>query len=278
MMSPPPQSPLALLRRSPWFATLQPIIAQLDWSSWPSQADLAALTQQHQVCNRLGIPLRFADPSLEAPQADYETMTWLHGVVATRPNHWHDLFNLLCWLRWPQSKAALNALHWRALAHQVGKQRSPQRDAATLLDESGAILATCNPNLAAACRNQDWQTLFCDHRTAWGREITLLPIGHALLEKGLSPFIGIVAKTLLMPVSNAFFDTTLAEQSAQADAWCAALLDRDELQTTRSLAPLPVLGIPGWWPLQDEAFYADTRHFRAKRNCAYEENTGRCAR
>jgi hypothetical protein len=29
--------------------------------------------------------------------------------------------------------------------------------------------------------------------------------------------------------------------------------------------PLPVLGVPGWWPGQDEAFYLDQTVFRPKR-------------
>ncbi|HBZ06685.1 MAG TPA: DUF3025 domain-containing protein, partial [Massilia sp.] len=32
-----------------------------------------------------------------------------------------------------------------------------------------------------------------------------------------------------------------------------------------SFTPLPVLGVPGWWPEQDAAFYADTSVFRPKR-------------
>jgi hypothetical protein len=34
---------------------------------------------------------------------------------------------------------------------------------------------------------------------------------------------------------------------------------------TSCFTPLPVLGVPGWWSQQDEAFYADTSVFRAKR-------------
>jgi hypothetical protein len=30
------------------------------------------------------------------------------------------------------------------------------------------------------------------------------------------------------------------------------------------MAPMPVLGVPGWHRAQDEAFYDDPVHFRAK--------------
>jgi hypothetical protein len=35
--------------------------------------------------------------------------------------------------------------------------------------------------------------------------------------------------------------------------------------TTANFSPLPVFGIPGWWPQQDEAFYEDAFVFRPKR-------------
>ena len=40
----------------------------------------------------------------------------------------------------------------------------------------------------------------------------------------------------------------------------------DRLASPRDLAPLPVLGIPGWWPTNDApAFYDDARYFRPGR-------------
>jgi hypothetical protein len=54
------------------------------------------------------------------------------------------------------------------------------------------------------------------------------------------------------------------QQRAWIDEHVAASLASEEL-TTACFTPLPVLGVPGWWPLQDEAFYADATVFRAKR-------------
>jgi hypothetical protein len=34
---------------------------------------------------------------------------------------------------------------------------------------------------------------------------------------------------------------------------------------TSDFTPLPVLGVPGWWPRQDEDFYADASIFRPPR-------------
>jgi hypothetical protein len=34
---------------------------------------------------------------------------------------------------------------------------------------------------------------------------------------------------------------------------------------TSDFTHLPVLGVPGWWPVQDEQFYADATVFRPPR-------------
>ena len=55
-------------------------------------------------------------------------------------------------------------------------------------------------------------------------------------------------------------------QVAQVDA----LLDRHFAQRSRfpsprAMAPMPILGVPGWhFAAQDEAFYDDASHFRSK--------------
>ena len=54
------------------------------------------------------------------------------------------------------------------------------------------------------------------------------------------------------------------EQRAWLDAHVADELARDGL-TTAGFTPLPVLGVPGWWPGQDRDFYLDTTVFRPKR-------------
>jgi hypothetical protein len=40
-------------------------------------------------------------------------------------------------------------------------------------------------------------------------------------------------------------------------------LGPDSLRATSSLSPLPLLGVPGWWPGNNhEIFYENTRYFR----------------
>jgi hypothetical protein len=70
---------------------------------------------------------------------------------------------------------------------------------------------------------------------------------------------------MLVEVAPDWFQLPLEAQLRDLDQQLAARLDQAEALDPRSLPPLPVLGIPGWWPQQDAAFYADTHHFRPRR-------------
>jgi hypothetical protein len=172
----------------------------------------------------------------------YERHVAATGRVPTRDNA-HDLFNGLVWLRCPAFKAALNRAHVAAPPAPAG-QRGPVRDALTLLDESGLLLAA-PPLLRQALREQDWCSLFITRRELW-REARVLVVGHALLEKLLAPRMPLCARVLCV---DDIEGPVLPADLSPAD-----------------LPPLPVLGIPGWWPANEGAgFYADDRVFRPKR-------------
>lgn len=172
----------------------------------------------------------------------YEQHVAATGRVPTRDNA-HDLFNGLVWLRCPDFKAALNRAHIAAPPAPPGR-RGPLRDALTLLDESGLLLAA-PPPLVEALRARDWTALFLTHRALWA-QAQLRVVGHALLEKLLAPRKPLCARVLLV-------------DDLQAPRLPALLVPAD-------LLPLPVLGIPGWWPANAEAgFYADHLVFRPKR-------------
>jgi len=59
-------------------------------------------------------------------------------------------------------------------------------------------------------------------------------------------------------------------QRAELDARLAVLIAAESsFKSTRALAPLPILGVPGWWPENERAdFYADASVFRAPRPTA----------
>lgn len=265
-----PDWPQALFSGSPWFATLLPVFARLGWQAFPDESTWASLPSGLRPHTVAGLPVRFAVPTAE-DERSYEVRIAECGLVATRADNWHDAFNALCWLAWPRSKAALNALHLQELAHQRGRQRSRQRDLATLFDESGLVLACADPALKAALATHDWATLFVERAADWGRLIAPFVLGHALLEKGLAPFVGIVAKVMVVEVAPDWFTQPAADQLYQLDQHIAGLLARGEQPRRDAMWPLPVLGIPGWWPQQDAAFYADKSHFRPRRPAVHPD-------
>ncbi|BCL74744.1 hypothetical protein JHS3_04800 [Jeongeupia sp. HS-3] len=247
--------PAAHFATHPGYAPIRSLLERInrlpDWQDWQLLGSPAT--------NRLGLPLQFVDP--DSLTQYYETEIHALGRIATRHN-WHDCFNAAVWHTFPKAKVALNALHQR---HTHTGPRGPVRDAATLLDECGLIVACSDPILTNALVDHDWATLFQTCRDDWGKRIEALCFGHANYEYLLSPFTGLTGKCWLVPVSDDHFALPLFDRIAVLDAHIAAELDADRLLRPRQLPPLPFLGIPGWWAEQDDAFYADSGYFRPKR-------------
>lgn len=207
----------------------------------------------HDALNRCGLsPVRFV-PQADLPEGEqYERYISARRQCPTR-NNLHDFFNGLCWLHFPETKTRLNALQAAEIA-RVGVQplRGPVRDALTVLDENAAFLQA-PPALWQALRDRAWTRLFVDLRAEWAHARLVL-FGHALLEKLVSPYKGITAHVYL---ANPPMDSL-----ASLDAWVANDLTPGKL-ATKPFTPLPVLGVPGWWPENvAPGFYADPQVFR----------------
>jgi len=218
------------------------------------------------------LPPRNADGLLLRPvampaggAATYERRISATGELAVRPESWHDRLNVLAWCLFPQAKAALNARHVADLARADAPVRSRVRDALTLFDEDGLVVACADPSLAALVRAHRWTELFVDRRADVASRLACVPFGHALLEKLLDPFVGLTAKVRFVDVPPAWFDAPWPERVATLDANLAAALgDPADFTTPRVLAPLPVLGLPGWWAANtDPRFFENRGYFRA---------------
>jgi hypothetical protein len=139
------------------------------------------------------------------------------------------------------------------------------RDALTLFDECGVILSSTNRDLLEAVSLRDWQRAFVDLRSAWREHTRILVCGHALLEKFLHPYKAITAHVVLIGLTTVQSCAPDGVIQAQIDSWLAETISRERmLSSPADLAPLPVMGIPGWWreAPQDEAFYNDPGVFR----------------
>ena len=174
------------------------------------------------------------------------------GTVPTRDNL-HDLFNGLVWQQFPQAKHRLNALQAAAIAaHGARGPRGPVRDALTLFDENGALLDE-PAALWDALLARDWRRLFVDLRPLWA-QARVLVFGHALLEKMVQPRKDIAAHVWRVQCP--------LNASAEVDGWLAGQLTAECL-ARKPFTPLPLLGVPGWSPKnQDFSFYDDPLVFR----------------
>ena len=255
--------------RGPAFAPIAPALARLDPSRWPTHGELTALAEG--VVTATGLPVRFVPPRArgEAGTTYYEVRIARSGEVETRADNWHDLFNALAWITWPRAKAAINAQHAAMLAEggeEEGRRRRPERDALTLFDEGGVVVASRSPAPLRLIRDFEWKELFWRRRGELAGEVRFLAFGHSLLEKMLDPFVGIVAKTVFLPVDDFFTMLPPEAQVARADELLAAhFAARARFPSPRAMAPMPVLGIPGWCAEGErEAFYDDESHFRRK--------------
>lgn len=212
-----------------------------------------------------GAALRFVAASGKV--RDYEQRVYQSGEIATRANNAHDVYNALAWLCYPSSKIALNAAHVSIATPTVAAQsseRGRRRDALTLLDESGAVVICDDPRLLTLLSQFAWKTLFWEYRAAVRKHLFCSLIGHGALQKAVTPYLGLTAKALLIAAPAGFFQQPLTQRTTLIDAAVASrLMQPAELTTPRQLQPLPLLGIPGWWPANgDPRFYDNRDYFR----------------
>jgi hypothetical protein len=95
-------------------------------------------------------------------------------------------------------------------------------------------------------------------------DVRLWLFGHALMEKLVAPRKAITAHTRVIFAGDDVLALGHDAQRAWIDTHVAQELAGEGL-TTAGFTPLPVLGVPGWWPGQDQDFYLDTTVFRPKR-------------
>ena len=232
---------------APWRTLGQPVAQQLQHDPAVHRALQAAAPPE--------LPVGFV-PQFELPEGmAYEQYIWDTRRVPTRDNL-HDFFNGLVWHQFPHTKRRLNQLQAQAIAADgVQAVRGPLRDALTVFDENGALLQAPDA-LWQALRSRDWQRLFIDLRPLWG-QARLVLVGHALMEKLVAPRKPMVAHVYQAPVA--------IKSIANMDAWLAQEI-QPQPWAAKPFSPLPVLGVPGWWPANEvPGFYADTQVFRPPR-------------
>jgi len=248
-------------RDAPCWDGYRTLLERLDAEVFPGPEALSVCLPPGAV-NRSGMPVRFV-PDADRPGVDYERHIFETGEVPTREGNWHDLMNALAWCRFPRTKAAMNALHYGQLDRGYTSGRGPLRDALTLFDECGVVVAGSHSEALDALARHDWDAAFLRYREDWGSAMQVRVCGHAILEKFLAPYKAVTAHALLIrtpgPPPGEELDGLLA----------AALLEQRWLDSPAGLSPLPLAGLPGWWTFgpQDRAFYDDRDVFRPPSSC-----------
>ena len=256
--------------RSPMFEPLRAAAAGLRTPYWPACADLNRLASVRAIATGGGQPLTFVEQAARpaAFEDKYEPRIFLRGEMQYRACNWHDLLNALVWLTFPAAKSALNARHFHELERRQASgasNRGPAQDALTLFDEGGVIVAAADAELAALLIGFEWKELFWRRREAVLQSMRFYLFGHALYEKALAPFAGVTGRGVVLDVESRFLALPLAEQLGTLDARLASRIGH-EFAATRELAPVPLLGVPGWCDdNRDERYYDDTSYFRPAR-------------
>ena len=250
----------------PWYDTVRPAFDSLH--AGPFIDGFNANAARLGLVNAGGQPIRFV-PQADLPEGvAYEAFIGATGGVPTRENL-HDFFNGLVWQTFPRIKRELNASQAAQIAQAgVGKSRGPARDAATIFDENAALLVVrddaCGHALVADLRAHQWRTALFDKRALFGRDAEPWLFGHALMEKLVAPRKAITAHVRVVFATDDFFAFGREGRRDWIDGAVSKEIAAEGLSTA-GFTPLPVLGVPGWWPDQDEAFYLDHTVFRPKR-------------
>ena len=247
---------------SPWFAPISgPGAILADSEDWIAEANRYAANQQ--LRNHLGLPVCFISQADLPEGSGYEAHISITGQVPTRDNL-HDFFNALAWLHFPRTKQALNALHARAFDEPVrAGTRGRQRDAATLFDENAALFISSSEQRLHALREHRWQQVLCREKREFDTDCAVMLFGHALLEKLVAPYKSLTAHVWTVLVEPEWWDKDEIERRNDIDRRVSESISRGF--TSADFCHLPVLGVPGWWPGQDAAFYEDATVFRPRR-------------
>ena len=226
-----------------------------------------------------GVPIRFVRPvapGLHRYADQYEVRTSVRGEIPVRSESWHDTFNALAWLSFPRTKAAINHRHFSELerdrtqrgiredeAFSPGGKRSASRDALTLFDESGILVASTDDQLLELIRRHRWKELFWGRRADVEQRMRFFVLGHAVHEKSMRAYKGITARALLLPVTEAFPDLSPARQLEYVDDAAARHVAQPaSFASPQDLSPLPIMGIPGWDDNEADSYYDDVSVFR----------------
>jgi len=236
--------------------------------SWPSPEQYDELAAQVPRAMDVQLP-RFVRESREALRqlGGYEQHVARRCAVPTRPEHWHDFFNMAVWAHFPKLRWALNSLHVDpALGPKDPRNgRAPAQNLAATFDEAGMLVLSTSRSVLEELRALHFKRAFWEQRAQLVDTTRFWIVGHGLLESLLVPHPGLTARSLLLHVaalpSNAATQSANDELRFEVDALAAAHIGAWRVGRT-VLDPVPVLAIPGYSDNHAQCFYEDMRNIR----------------
>ena len=229
----------------------------------PDAQAVAELAKNFPIHTANGRRVSFIPPPQDG--LIYECRIWESGEVATRLDNWHDFFNALVWMQFPKTKIAISAAHMRAM-QAPGETRNTVRDVLTHFDECGIVVLSSQSELLDLLRQFRWKELFVERCAEVIRCMRFVIFGHATYELALKPFRGLTAKAVLYPVAEDWLSMPMQAQLEAVDGMLATDLVSGRYTRPRDFQPLPLLGIPGATPdNENPAYYDDTWQFRPGR-------------
>lgn len=269
----------------PEFPSFSPIFKPLvPWAEsfadfklgWPALQDYQTLLDE------LTAPIKtLSGETLKIVQQDgkpghfnehYAPRVYFSGEVQTRTENWHDFFQLITWFMFPKTKAVINSVHVPAAQKRIENtvdlgRRSPVENMLSLFDEGGAVILCSDESLLQLIRDFSWKEFFWQRRDELSKKFKLVTFGHALYEKGLSPYVGMTANCILFHVDDALLQQSNQSQLDWIDNQLADLFSEGLKYTKpKDLRPFPLLGLPGWDANNsDEVYYDNQQYFRPGR-------------
>jgi hypothetical protein len=260
------------LTRAP-FAGLHPCFkAQVrSYATWPEPEQYDALAQsvpRPALADREAMPRFVAhDRRAVARAGGYEAHVSMLRAVPTRPRDWHDFFNMAVWAHFPRLRWALNAIHVDRNHGSVDPRngRTHAQNVAAQFDESGMIVVSSSAGVLDDLRALHFKRVFWERRAELLETTRFWIVGHGSLESLLAPHPGLATKAILLERRDAAREDDATRHDLDAEV---TALVRGWPRAAAQLAPVPMLGIPGYADNTSADFYDDPRYFRFERRSA----------
>ncbi|MBS0290856.1 MAG: DUF3025 domain-containing protein [Proteobacteria bacterium] len=244
------------------FASITPFLEEVGYiQSWPTLAKYNAFALSYLPQNNISEKITFV---AQDENRQYEQQIFHQHQIPTRLNVWHDFFNNVSWIVFPKLKWAMIKRYCQEKT-EFKKTRTPLQNVLAHFDECGMVICTDSQDIVDKIQAFDWKALFCQTPNLQQHCLPVF-IGHGLMEKGLSPYVGMTAKVIILKVDQQFFTLSTKAQNKKIDNDIASYIECASFPCDpKLLQPFPLLGWPNWHALQSEEFYNNTHYFRARK-------------